>query len=134
MPDRDIGDNWTIHFHDMGGYGKCTSKAHGGFWSIDAASEHCLYWCNFSVRVFNFPLFSMTLEAGDWIGKALGTLHDMDIPADGIAWGQFMQIQIGLDVTKPLAPSWGEEFLFGFYSVGQHGYLPTFGYVWLSWI
>lgn len=22
MPDRDIGDNWTIHFHDMGGYGK----------------------------------------------------------------------------------------------------------------
>lgn len=22
MPDRDVCDNWTIHFHDMGGYGK----------------------------------------------------------------------------------------------------------------
>lgn len=48
------------------------------------------------------------MNTGGWRlnwGKALGTLHDMDIPADGIDWGRFMQIQINLDVTKPLAPS-----------------------------
>ena len=32
MPDRDIGDNWTIHFHDMGGYGKSVpAKLMGDF-------------------------------------------------------------------------------------------------------
>ena len=56
----------------------------------------------FWIWVFNIPIKSMSKAVGTHIAKEIGVPLLGDAPKSGLAWGHFLQIQVDIDITKPL--------------------------------
>jgi hypothetical protein len=59
----------------------------------------------FWVRMFNLRTFSVHGK-GNWLsdwGSSVGMVEEVDVDEEGVGWGEFLRVQILLDVTKPLS-------------------------------
>ena len=48
-------------------------------------------------------LACMSREMGQRIGASMGKVEDVDVDEDDVGWGEFLQVRIVLDLTKPLS-------------------------------
>ena len=44
----------------------------------------------------------MIREVGEDIGRAIGHLLEVDVPANGLGWGKYLRIRVEMDVREPL--------------------------------
>lgn len=44
----------------------------------------------FGVRFYNLPLACMGIETGFKIGSSVGVVEEVDVPYDGVGWGEFL--------------------------------------------
>ncbi|TXG48348.1 hypothetical protein EZV62_027642 [Acer yangbiense] len=56
----------------------------------------------FWVQVMNAPLIYMTKEMGEFIGRCLGDLVDIDVGVTGECFGKYMRLRVAIDLSKPL--------------------------------
>lgn len=54
------------------------------------------------IRFFDLPLMARNEYVGNLLGEALGRVEEVDIDYGDVEWGEYMQICICLDITKPL--------------------------------
>ncbi len=54
------------------------------------------------VQVFDLPLYHMTKEIGELIGKAMGGHIETEVTEDGVGWGKYLRVKIRIDISKPL--------------------------------
>jgi hypothetical protein len=59
---------------------------------------HSAFW----IRVHNLPIKSMIREVGEDIGREIGNLLEVDVPANGLGWGKYLRIRVEMDVKEPL--------------------------------
>jgi hypothetical protein len=64
----------------------------------DLEFKRATFW----VRMFRLPLACMGWEIGYKIGAMVGVVEDVDVNEDGVGWGEFLRVQIVLDLSKPL--------------------------------
>ncbi len=57
---------------------------------------------SFWIQIHELPFKGMNEETATSVGNALGVLEEIDIPEDGITWGEFMRVQVRIDVSMPL--------------------------------
>jgi hypothetical protein len=57
----------------------------------------------FWVRMYKLPLACMGKEVGYQVGVTVGEVEDVDVTDDGVGWGEFLQVKIRIDLSKPLA-------------------------------
>jgi hypothetical protein len=57
----------------------------------------------FWIRMFNLPLACMGKEIGYKIGSSVGLVEEVDVSDGEAGWGEFLQVRVMVDVTKPLA-------------------------------
>ena len=60
--------------------------------------EKTAFW----VRMYNLPLVCMGKQAGFQIEASIGMVEEVDADEEGMGWGEFLQVRIQLDLTKPL--------------------------------
>ena len=48
----------------------------------------------------------MSSEIGQKIGALVGVVEVVDTNAKGIGWGEFLRVNIQLDLSKPLPHGW----------------------------
>lgn len=53
--------------------------------------------------MYNLPLGKMTEDWGSKIGSSVGVVHDVEVGADGIGWGNFIRARVELKLQKALA-------------------------------
>lgn len=58
---------------------------------------------SFWVRMYNLTLACMGTAIGFQIGSSVGKVEDVDIVDEGVGWGEFLQVRITVDLSKPLA-------------------------------
>lgn len=56
----------------------------------------------FWIQVINAPLLYMTKDIGEFIGRLIGELVDMDVGVTGESFGKYMRLRVMIDVAKPL--------------------------------
>ncbi|XP_035542065.1 uncharacterized protein LOC118344779 [Juglans regia] len=56
----------------------------------------------FWIRLYELPLGAMNEKVVRMIGDCIGTVEEINIEKDEVAWGQFIRMRVSLDVTKPL--------------------------------
>ncbi|XP_041025325.1 uncharacterized protein LOC121265703 [Juglans microcarpa x Juglans regia] len=54
----------------------------------------------FWIQIHNLPMFCMTKEKGRVIGESLGNLIDVDVPSDGIGWGEFLRVRVEIPLKR----------------------------------
>ncbi|KAF5471486.1 hypothetical protein F2P56_008274 [Juglans regia] len=57
----------------------------------------------FWIRIHNLPISCMTKVKGEQIGGTVGKVERVDVQEDGSGWGNFLRVQVLLDLTKPVA-------------------------------
>jgi hypothetical protein len=57
----------------------------------------------FWIRMYNLPLACMGKDVGHKIGATVGQVDEVDILDDEVGWGEYLQVRIVLEITKPLA-------------------------------
>lgn len=57
---------------------------------------------SFWIQIHELPFKGMNEETATSVGNALGVLEEIDIPEDGIPWGEFMRVRVRIDVSMPL--------------------------------
>ncbi|XP_035543083.1 uncharacterized protein LOC118346304 [Juglans regia] len=65
----------------------------------------------FWVRIHDLPLRARNAYVGERIGKKIGKVEEVDLAKGEVAWGEFLQVRITLDVMKPLLR--GTKFTMG---------------------
>ena len=60
--------------------------------------SHAAFW----IRVFNLPIKSMIREVGEDIGQEIGRLLEVDVPENGLGWGEYLRIRVEIDIAQPL--------------------------------
>jgi hypothetical protein len=60
--------------------------------------EKVAFW----VRMYNLPLACMSKAMGIRIGASMGQVEEVDVGKDGIGWGEYLQVRIMLNLSKPL--------------------------------
>ncbi|KAF5474654.1 hypothetical protein F2P56_006537 [Juglans regia] len=58
--------------------------------------ESELFW----IQIHNLPMICMTKEKGNVIGKSLGRLMKVDVPNDGIGWGEFLRVRVEIPLKR----------------------------------
>ncbi|TXG57168.1 hypothetical protein EZV62_018481 [Acer yangbiense] len=56
----------------------------------------------FWVQIINAPLLCITKEMGEFIGRCLGDLVDIDVGVTGECFGKYMRLRVAIDISKPL--------------------------------
>ncbi|TXG72823.1 hypothetical protein EZV62_001402 [Acer yangbiense] len=56
----------------------------------------------FWIQVHNAPLICMTKEMGEFLGRLIGDLVDIDVGSTGECFGKFMRMRVAIDISKPL--------------------------------
>ena len=69
----------------------------------------------FWVQLHGVPLFYMTKQTGERIGKQLSSVEEVDVPENGVRWGSSLRVGLSIDVTKPIP----RGRLVTFQSIGQ---------------
>ncbi|KAF5471500.1 hypothetical protein F2P56_008288 [Juglans regia] len=54
----------------------------------------------FWIQIHNLPMFCMMKEKGKVIGESLGRLIDVDVPGDGIGWGEFLRVRVEIPLRR----------------------------------
>lgn len=49
----------------------------------------------------SIPLGGMTRDIGRLIGSKTGMVEDVDTDEDGVGWGPYLRVKVGVDITKP---------------------------------
>jgi hypothetical protein len=57
----------------------------------------------FWVRMYRLPLACMGRDVGLQVGSTVGEVEDIDVLDDEVGWGEFLQVKIRIDLSKPLA-------------------------------
>lgn len=57
----------------------------------------------FWIQLHHLSLACMNREVGQQIGQTVGEIEDIDVAGDGVGWGKFLRIRMGIDAEKPLA-------------------------------
>ncbi|KAF5451933.1 hypothetical protein F2P56_026987 [Juglans regia] len=57
-----------------------------------------LFW----VRIHDLPIMARNWKMGHIVGKEVGSVVEVDLEKDALAWGEYLRIRVKLDVTKPL--------------------------------
>lgn len=87
---------------------------------------HSVFW----ICVYNLPFLSMVADVEENIGNDIGRVLEVDVPNNGIGWGQFLRIRVEIDITKPLL--WGkileDDQGKPFWVDFQYEHLPIFCY------
>jgi hypothetical protein len=60
--------------------------------------NHVAFW----IRMFNLPLACMSQKVGFQIGSSVGEVAEVDTDGEGLGWGEYLQIRIKIDISKPL--------------------------------
>ncbi|XP_042962419.1 uncharacterized protein LOC122296681 [Carya illinoinensis] len=60
--------------------------------------DHASFW----VRMHSLPLSYMTKARGEQIGGTVGRVEEVVTQDDGSGWGNFLRVQINLNITQPL--------------------------------
>ncbi|XP_041021293.1 uncharacterized protein LOC121262766 [Juglans microcarpa x Juglans regia] len=86
---------------------------------------------SFWVRVHDLPLMARNETVGKLIGNALGIVEEIDLLEGELAWGEYLRIQVCMDITKPLLR--GKKFCVGahvpYWVRFSYERLPDFCYV-----
>ncbi|KAK4424806.1 hypothetical protein Salat_1674200, partial [Sesamum alatum] len=61
-----------------------------------------LTFSDFYVHIHGLSLGKMTKEVCEFIGSRLGKFRGADLDAEGVTWGSYVRIRVGIDVYKPL--------------------------------
>lgn len=110
---RDLGENKAIFlFEDE------TDMVHiltNGPWSFDKylvaihklgeeeqIQNICFDKVSFWVQLHDIPTRRMTRETDEKIGRMLGEIEEVDIPATANLLGKFIRVRVKMDITKPL--------------------------------
>lgn len=56
----------------------------------------------FWLWLHDLPLWARNAYVGKRVGTKIGRVEDVDLDEGELAWREFMQVQVTLDVTKPL--------------------------------
>lgn len=53
--------------------------------------------------MYNLPLVCMCEAMGLQLGNSMGVVQEVKTKEDGVGWGEYLQVRVSLDITKPLA-------------------------------
>ncbi|TXG63514.1 hypothetical protein EZV62_010508 [Acer yangbiense] len=56
----------------------------------------------FWVQIHNAPLLCMTKELGEYLGKIIGDLVDIDVGSTGECFGKYLRVRVAIDISQPL--------------------------------
>lgn len=74
-----------------------TQEFEGGMQVRDIDIKETSFW----VRILNLPLMARNERVGELVGATMGVFEEVDLKQGEIKWGEYMRIQVHLDVTKP---------------------------------
>jgi hypothetical protein len=57
----------------------------------------------FWVKMYRLPLACIGRDIGLQVGSAIGEVEDINVLDDGVGWGEYLQVKIRIDLSKPLA-------------------------------
>lgn len=110
---RDLGENKAIFlFEDETDMVRVLTN---GPWSFDKylvaihklgekeqIQNICFEKVSFWVQLHDVPTRRMTRETGEKIGRTLGEIEEVDIPATANLLGKFIRVRVKMEITKPL--------------------------------
>ncbi|XP_062175986.1 uncharacterized protein LOC133881040 [Alnus glutinosa] len=67
-----------------------------------APSEMAFDKASFWIRMYNLPLACMNSMIGHQVGSTVGLVEEVKANEREMAWGEYLQVQIVIDLTKPL--------------------------------
>ena len=53
--------------------------------------------------MYKLPLACIGCEVGMQVGSTVREAEDINVPDDGVGWGEFLRVKICIDLSKPLA-------------------------------
>ena len=80
------------------------------------------------VQLHGIPLYYMTRETGERVGGTIGMVKEVDVPENGVGWGNALRVRLYLDFTQPIP----RGRLISFTTIGQMW--VSFKYERLPWI
>ncbi|TXG60010.1 hypothetical protein EZV62_014583 [Acer yangbiense] len=109
---QDTDNTYLFYFRNQGDRFRVLS---GGPWSFDNCLlvleklsgvgeiarlpfNRVVFW----VQIINAPLLCMTKEIGEFIGRCLGDLVDIDVGVTGECFGKYIRLRVSIDISKPL--------------------------------
>ncbi|TXG70673.1 hypothetical protein EZV62_005608 [Acer yangbiense] len=54
------------------------------------------------IEIHNAPLLCMTKELGEYLGKIIGDLVDIDVGLTGECFGKYLRVRVAIDISQPL--------------------------------
>jgi hypothetical protein len=73
-----------------------------GYDRVTPLKQMDFHKATFWIRMYHLPLSCMSNDVGFSIGSSVGVVKEVDVAKDGVGWGEFLRVQIILDLSKPL--------------------------------